>query len=158
MYLHGYTQICDRRAKRVKYPIFLWRTSQKCPYLFRVKTFPHLLLITTAHPLQFEIIWFEGDPGPPVDFYQEFFWGKTCKLYALHIDIHLFCVVPWQRGELPIVIDPGQSAPSEDEGQLLREVVNLKNEVWEEVASRVGKCQMIYKPQKYVPQSPNWLT
>ena len=56
---------------------------------------------------------------------------------------------------MPIVIDPGQSAPSEDEGQLLREVVNLKNEVWEEVASRVGKFQMIYKPQKYVPQSPN---
>ena len=53
---------------------------------------------------------------------------------------------------MPIVIDPGQSAPSEDEGQLLREVVNLKNEMWEEVASRVGKCQMIYKPQKYVPQ------
>ena len=86
---------------------------------------------------------------------RNFFGGKTCKLYALHIDIHLFCVLPWQRGELPIVIDPGQSAPSEDEGQLLREVVNLKNEVWEEVASRVGKCQMIYKPQKYVPQSPN---
>ena len=83
---------------------------------------------------------------------------NNCKLYALHIDIHLFCVLPWQRGELPIVIDPGQSAPSEDEGQLLREVVNLKNEVWEEVASRVGKFQIIYKLHKYMPQSPNRLT